>query len=394
VNVANAGTASITVANPAPGGGRSNAVYLQVGAPEATVNFANAANSPLQIPEPFALTVADFNEDGRPDLAITGNVRVYVMLGSGNGTFSAASGSPLPVPSPPYDDLGSPYAGPGLAVGDFNHSGHLGLAVGLFQNEAAATLFGNGNGTFTYSGTLANAEGMTLMSMAAADFNSDGNLDLVALGGTNGSSPVALLGYSQGAFNGVSQSFEIVGSSLAAGDFNGDGKLDVVTADNNLVGGPGTEQMLLGNGDGTFTRGSSLNAIGFVTVGDFNGDGKLDLAVCDTSDNNVTIFLGNGNGEFTTASGSPIAVGTQPEAIVAGDFNNDGKLDFAIANFGDNTVSLLLGNGDGTFTPASGSPYAVGNGPISLTAADFNGDGKLDLAVANLTDGTVSILVQ
>lgn len=80
--------------------------------------------------------------------------------------------------------------------------------------------------------------------------------------------------------------------------------------------------------------------------------------------------------------------------MVAGDFNNDGKLDLAIANFGDNTITLLLGNGDGTFTFASGSPYDVGKGPFAITAADFNGDGKLDLAVANLTDGTVSILLQ
>ena len=89
-----------------------------------------------------------------------------------------------------------------------------------------------------------------------------------------------------------------------------------------------------------------------------------------------------------------IAVGNDPDAIVAGDFNNDGKLDLAIANFSDNTVTLLLGNGDGTFSPASGSPYPVGKGPYQLAAADFNGDGKLDLAVANLTDGTVSILLQ
>jgi hypothetical protein len=87
-------------------------------------------------------------------------------------------------------------------------------------------------------------------------------------------------------------------------------------------------------------------------------------------------------------------VGNDPDAIVAADFNNDGKLDLAIANFGDGTITLLLGNGDGTFTQAAGSPYAVGRGPYQIAAADFNGDGKLDLAVANLTDGTVSILLQ
>jgi len=381
-----AGTASVTVMNPTPGGGRSNLVFFQIGAPEATVNFVNAPNSPLQIPEPSALAVGDFNEDGKPDVAIAANVRVYLMLGNGDGTFTPAQGSPLPIPSPPYDDLGSPYTG-SIAIGDFNNSGHLGLAVALFSDEAAAILFGKGDGTFTYSSTLANASGLYTMFVTAADFNGDGNLDLVAVNSSNGVSPVVLLGYGHGAFNGVEQNVQITGVSSAAGDFNGDGKLDLVI--------DGAE-VLLGNGDGTFTQGSSLSggASGVVTVGDFNGDGKLDLAVCNSASNSVTIFLGDGSGNFVTAPGSPIAVGNQPQAIVAGDFNNDGKLDLAVANYGDGTITLLLGNGDGTFTQPSGSPYAVGHGPLAIAAADFNGDGKLDLAVANATDGTVSILLQ
>jgi hypothetical protein len=392
-NVASAGTASVTVMNPTPGGGRSNSVYFQVGAPEADVTFVSAMNSPLQVSESLAVTVADFNEDGKPDLAVAGNVRMYVFSGNGDGTFSTAPGSPDSVPSPPYDDFGSPYVG-AIAVGDFNHSGHLGVAAGLFQNEAAAILFGNGNGTFSHSSTLANTSGQPTMALTAADFNADGNLDLVALNDINGASPTVLLGYSHGAFNAVAQNFEITGLSSAAGDFNGDGKLDLVMNGENVLLGSSGENILLGNGDGRFTQGSTVNGGGFVTVADFNRDGKLDLAVCNGSANTVSIFLGDGSGNFAAASGSPIAVGSDPDAIAVGDFNNDGKLDLAVANSGDGTVTLLLGNGDGTFTPASSSPYAVGQYPTSIAAADFNGDGKLDLAVVNLTDGTVSILLQ
>jgi hypothetical protein len=384
-NVATAETAVITVANPSPGGGLSAPVYFEVGAPESTVTFANASSSPLPIEEPFALAVADFNGDGKPDFAVAANVKTYVLLGKGDGTFVPASGSPDPVPSPPYDDFGSPYTGV-VTVGDFNHSGHPGLAVGLFQSEAAAIQFGNGDGTFTDSGTLANTGGGALESLTAADFNQDGNLDLIAVSGIDGESPVSLLGYGDGAFNGLVPGNMTYGTSAAAGDFNSDGKLDLV------IGGA---SLLLGNGYGTFGSATALDPNGsFVTVADFNGDGNLDLAICDNAENTVTILLGDGKGNFAAAPNSPISVGNGPDAIVAGDFNDDGKLDVAVANYADNTVTLLLGNGDGTFRPASGSPYEVGSSPVSLAVADFNGDGKLDLAVANSTDGTVSILLQ
>ena len=396
-DVASAETASVTVVNPGPAGGASNVVYFQVGAPESTVSFANAVNSPIVISEPSAVIAGDFNEDGKPDLVVTGNIRVYVLVGNGDGTFTPSASSPISVASPPYDDFASPYTGP-LAAADFNHNGHLGLAVAEFNNEAAAILFGNGNGSFTPSSAgVANAEGMPVYAMASADFNADGNLDLAFANQIGGSAPV-LLGYGDGAFTPVSDLFAVgfpVG--IALGDFNGDGKLDAIVAN----GGSATVPLSgltvsLGNGDGTFTSGPNSpiylgsNLTGIVAA-DFNGDGKLDIAVTDGGTNSVMVLLGNGDGTF----GAPltISVGNEPYGIVEGDFNNDGKIDLAVINFADNTLTLLLGNGDGTFTQASGSPYAVGNGPDAITVADFNGDGKLDLAIVNF-DASVSVLLQ
>jgi len=97
-----------------------------------------------------------------------------------------------------------------------------------------------------------------------------------------------------------------------------------------------------------------------VAVGDFNGDGTLDLAIANSGDNTVTVLLGTGTGGFTAAPGSPFRVGVGPRSVVVGDLNGDGKLDLAIANSGDNTVTVLLGTGTGGFTAAPGSPFRVG----------------------------------
>ena len=392
-NVATAGTAGVTVVNPGPGGGPSNVVYFQVTAAEATVNFAPVMNISLQNQIPAGITVGDFNEDGKPDLAIAASIWVDVLLGNGDGTFAHAQGSPLRVASPPYNDLATPLNGP-IVPGDFNHSGHLGLAVVDEPNAAAYILLGKGDGTFApSSAAFANSPEFDV-AVAAADLNGDGNVDLAFQNGV-------VLGYGDGAFSaagGLNTSG--LPESVALGDFNRDGKLDAAVANGSTKSNPISELTVsLGKGDGTFTSGPGSpiplgNNLSAVVAADFNGDGKLDLAVADAGSNTVLILLGNGDGTF----GAPatFSVGNTPIAMLAADFNNDGKLDLVVANYDDGTVTLLLGNGDGTFTQPSGSPYAVGRGQTtsSIAAADFNGDGKLDIAVANLTDGTISILLQ
>jgi type II secretory pathway component GspD/PulD (secretin) len=146
-----------------------------------------------------------------------------------------------------------------------------------------------------------------------------------------------------------------------------------------------------GNFTGTFPRtdftvGHSPSG---VVVGDFNGDGKLDLAVTNEGDNTVSILLGNGDGTFQTQK--TFATGLGPDAIVAADFNGDGKLDLAVANLTDNTVSIFLGNGDGTF--AAGTTITGMNTPVAMITGDFRNAGKTDLAVLDQADGLVSVLL-
>jgi hypothetical protein len=182
------------------------------------------------------------------------------------------------------------------------------------------------------------------------------------------------------------------------GDFNGDGKLDLVVVNS----GSNNASVLLGNGDATFQTALDFDIGGTpisVAVGDFNGDGKLDLAVVTNpaSPNQISILLGYGDGTFQ----APVtyAAGSVPVSVAVGDFNGDGKLDLAVANIspgntGPSMVSVLLGNGDGTFQPAV--EYGAGSDTDSSSVAlgDFNGDGKLDLAVAySGSTNRVSILL-
>ena len=186
--------------------------------------------------------------------------------------------------------------------------------------------------------------------------------------------------------------------SVTAGDWNGDGKADLAVANSGSVSVSGNVSILLGNGNGTFPVMIDY-VVGMapvaVTAGDWNGDGKPDLAVANNNSQNVSILLGIGDGDGTFKTTDPVTVGVNPIALTAGDWNGDGKPDLAVANDGSNSVSIRLGNGGGTFKTTV--DYLVGTNPFSVKARDWNGDKKLDLAVANSgsmnVGNKVSILV-
>jgi hypothetical protein len=175
--------------------------------------------------------------------------------------------------------------------------------------------------------------------------------------------------------------------SVAIGDLNGDGKPDLAVASaGSYPNYYGTVSVLLGNGDGTFgtktdyATGSNPRS---VAIGDFNGDGKPDLVVANQLSSTVSVLFGNGNGTF--GARCDYGTGNAPSSVAIGDLNGDGKPDLAVTNEGSptasNTVSVLLGNGDGTFGARIG--YGTGSGPSSVAIGDLNGDGRLDLAVAS-----------
>jgi uncharacterized delta-60 repeat protein len=234
-------------------------------------------------------------------------------------------------------------------------------------------------------------------SIAAGDFNGDGISDLVTANVNNGniSGNVSVLLSGGGTSTSTSTTNFDVGSSapsfVTVGDFNGDGKSDLVTANSfsNDV------SVLLGNGKGSFGTpiksmvGSSPNSI---AVSDFNGDGKSDLAVIHAG-KQVSIVIGNGDGSFGTPTNFELGVGVlNAESVIVGDFNGDGKFDVATANLGTDNISVLLAAKNGGFETSNFTNFKVGTLPNSIAVGDLNGDGKSDLVTANL-DSTASVLL-
>ena len=337
----------------------------------------------------LAITTADFNGDGIPDVAdVSASGILTILLGNGDGTLSAGQSTPTGLVIT------------GITTADFNGDGKADLAFGSFSNGSVYVLLGNGDGTFTTGPNLVTDDGI-VASLAPADLNGDGIEDIVGVDAYK-NRLFLLLGHGDGTFTEL-PTHPATGQNpiaVAIGDYNGDGELDLAVnylfnASRQL--GPVSLQIFLGNGDGTFTAAPDvpigLGPEGVVTA-DFNGDGKLDLAVANLQPPaTVEVFLGNGDGTFAAAVSSiPI---DYLNSLAIGDFNGDKIPDIgtfeAVGTTAPQNVVALIGKGDGTFTPVSGSDPAVPNfGAI----ADFNRDGRDDIAVANETTGVTVMLSQ
>ena len=320
---------------------------------------------------PDSVTTGDFNGDGKLDIAVVnaeGN-NISVLFGNGKGTFQ------LPVDYP--DTLGPDF----IVAADFNGDGKLDLAIADYESNISVFL-NNGDGTFPPEPTNY-PTGQGAVALAVGDVNGDGIPDLVAANYTADTLSV-LLGKGDGTFL-KSTTLKVGASaySVALGDFNGDGKIDIAVS--LQYSADGKVGVLLGNGDGTFqhviTSPTGAGPTGLVAF-DFNGDGKLDLAMGSEGTgegNTLSVLLGKGDGTFQP----PVqyAVGKDPSNTVSADFNGDGKEDLAVISYGSASFSILLGNGDGTFQPAV--PYVTQLLPYSIAVGDFTGTGVLDLVAAD-----------
>jgi hypothetical protein len=278
-----------------------------------------------------------------------------------------------------------------VAIGDFNGDGKADLAVANFDSNNVSILLGTGTGVFGAAATY--PVGTNPSSVATGDLNGDGFLDLaVANAGSN--NILILRGTGTGIFVLDTNISTANPRFVAIRDVNGDGNLDLIT----MV--PSGVEIRLGTGTGAFGPATTFATGGpgtGVVIGDFNLDGLADLAVPNPNNDTVSILLGDGAGAF----GSPtiFAVGAA-ESLAIGDFNGDGKRDLAVANLRSSSVSppltgnvaiLLSTGGSGFFAPPT--IFAAAPSPRGIAIGDFNGDGKSDVAVADISSGNVSILL-
>ena len=293
---------------------------------------------------PVALTSADFRNIGEQDLAVVNELdnTLTILQNQGTGTFLQA-GSPVSLGA---SRASAPAIAPSIVSAAFTTSGFHDLLVTDPVANTVQVLLSNGDDTFKEAGGSPISVGQQPSAIVTGDFNGDGNQDFVVTNFTDN-----------------------------------------------------TFSLFLGNGDGTFKQAtgspfalpSAVTGPIAMTASDFNSDGNTDLAIVNQTTNNLSILLGNGSGTFTQAANSPFAVGKSPVAIASGDLNVDGHPDLAIVNQADSTLSVLLGNGDGTFTTATNSPLATGQNSTAVTIADFNGDGNPDLAVTDPLTDSISV---
>jgi hypothetical protein len=343
---------------------------------------------------PDLITPGDYNQDGNLDLAVnlSGFDNIAILDGDGQGNFTLK------------EHVETDTLPKGLTAGYVDKDGYLDLVSICKWGYTIRIYLGDGIGGFVPANELKGDGEPTRISLN--DVNNDGKLDLIANAPDEGEMLI-YLGLGSGGFSNPPLEVDDLGNddSFAVGDLNNDGKIDIAVLQ--LINTAKTSNViiLLGDGAGGFTNSSQFDAgatAAAISVTDLNHDGNLDLLVAgagpeDESGLFLSSYLGDGTGKFAANQTLELGTGALEGVLGLGDFNEDGNIDVAYPiTFSQNmtrstTVLTFLGDGTGNLT--QGQPVTVGAGPHSALAADFNGDGHLDLAVTNRTDGTLSIML-
>lgn len=405
------------------------ALTLPAAQAAAPLSFARQAGDFVADAGAMGIAAADLDGDGKMDLIVSNDDAddVSVLWGSGTGSF-LDSGAPINVGVAPF----------AVAVGDFNNDGKLDIATSDEIGETVTVLLNQGNRAFAPA--VSTDTGGSPQALVVADFNGDHFADVATANNFDGTVTI-LFGVGDGTLfiaQTVTVGAEPVGLALA--NLDGDTLPDMVVT--NSGGGPdgnGTVSVLKGVAGGMFEAqpeialpascGAPACVPVAVTIADLNGDHKPDVIVANNESDNVSVLLNNGtlsnHCSVTTATAcsvdadcpqgerclpllapsstlsSSFSVAPSPEWVVAADFDGDGQMDIATSSDFDDKVTVLVGNGDGTFKPAVDSNgtllpsvnFDVGAAPYGIVAADLNGDSKPDVASANAEDGTASVLI-
>jgi len=380
------GLPDLALSNSHLGCGPSSAGSLSILIGDGELNFERLADIDLG-GQPASVVVDDFNADGAVDLVVTRPEHdlVSVLLGDGGGGFSRTA------------DLGAGADPQAVGVGDFDSDGATDLAVSNFFEFSVTSLLGDGIGGFLQAPLI--RVDVAPRFVARGDFNEDGLTDLALTarrftpdGVFSHGAVVIHEGDGTGGFSSIHES--IVGddpSYIVVADFDGDGHDDLAVSsfDDSLT-------ILGGDGTGKFEQlsqqmvGASPTAM---LAGRLDADEKIDLATTNSIGNAVNLFIGDGNGEFERRE-ILLDPGSSPHSLALGLFDGDEHEDLAVALRSHAKVGILSGDGAGGFTLERRIPVERNAAPTSIVAADFNGDAMTDLALANNSRKSVSVLLR